>query len=237
MPTAHINAKEEEIAKTVIMSGDPLRAKFIAETYLTDYKLVNTVRNMFAYTGYYKGKRITVMGHGMGMAGSGIYFYELYKFYNVDTIIRIGSCGTFYKDIKLLDIILVESSYTESNFAYLFSKENVHIEYSNKELNEKIRSILNLKNIAFLSGTIMTTDVFDNYVDWREIVNRIPMDLEILGAEMESFALFHIAKDLNKKAACLLSVVDSKFATNVVTSEDREKGLTKMIEVALDSIL
>ena len=235
--TPHIEAQKGEIAKTVIMSGDPLRAKFIAEKYLKDYKLVNKVRGMFAYTGYYKDKEITVMGHGMGMAGAGIYFFELFKFYDVDTIIRIGTCGTANKNINLLDIILEDSAYTESNYAYVFSKNDIHLEYPSTELVDKIMSVANKKETNYIKGTVLTCDVFDPYVDWRAILSRVPENINVVATEMESFALFHIAKTLNKKAAALLTVVDSKNTTERVSSEDREKSLNKMIELALDSIL
>ena len=234
--TPHIEAKKEEIAKTVIASGDPLRAKFIAEEYLDDYKLVNKVRGMYAYTGYYKGKRVTVMGHGMGMPGAGIYFYELFKFYDVEKIIRLGSCGTALEEVKLLDTILVTESYTESNYAFIFNKEKKYLESADKELTETLEKTALEKNIKLLKGTVMTCDVFDPYVDWRAIMNRVPDDLTILATEMESFALFYIAKVLNKKAACLLTVVDSKCTTEIVDSKSREVELTSMIEIALDTI-
>ena len=235
--TPHNEAKLGDIAKTVIMSGDPLRAKYIAEKYLSDYKLVNKVRGMYAYTGYYKGKLITVMGHGMGMAGAGIYFYELFKFYDVDLIIRTGTCGTTNPDIKLLDLILVEESYTESNYAFVFSNSNVNLEKSDVETNKAIETAALNKNKHLIKGTAMTVDVFDPYVDWKAMYSRIPDGINILGTEMESFALFHIAKTLNKKAACILTVVDSKCTTELISSEDREKQLNDMIEIALDSIL
>ena len=234
--TPHIEAKKEDIAKTVIASGDPLRAKFIAEEYLDDYKLVNKVRGMYAYTGYYKGKRVTVMGHGMGMPGAGIYFYELFKFYDVEKIIRLGSCGTALEEVKLLDTILVTESYTESNYAFIFNKEKKYLESADKELTEALEKTALEKNIKLLKGTVMTCDVFDPYVDWRAIMNRVPDDLTILATEMESFALFYIAKVLNKKAACLLTVVDSKCTTEIVDSKSREVALTSMIEIALDTI-
>ncbi|MDD6879726.1 MAG: purine-nucleoside phosphorylase [bacterium] len=235
--TPHIEAKNGEIAKNVIMSGDPLRAEFIAKNYLDNYKLVNKVRGMYAFTGYYKGKEVTVMGHGMGQAGAGIYFYELFKFYDVDNIIRIGTCGTTKKEIQLLDTILVTSSYTESNYAFIFSKENVYIENASTDLISKLELSAKNKNININKGTVMTCDAFDPYIDWKAIYNRIPKNLNILATEMESFALFHIARILNKNAGCLLTVVDSKCTTNNISSEDREKSLTDMIEIALDSIL
>ena len=236
MATPHISAEKGEIAKTVIMSGDPLRAKFIAKKYLKDYKVVNKVRNMLAYTGTYKGKEITVMGHGMGMAGSGIYFYELFKFYDVDSIIRLGSCGTTLEDVKLLDVLLVEQAYTESNYAFIFSKKDINLEEADFELTNKLENIAKEKNKNLHKGTVMTCDVFDPYVDWKAIMERVPNDLKVLGTEMEAFALFHIANELGKKSACLLTVVDSKCTPNIVSSEDRESSLISMIEIALDSI-
>lgn len=235
--TPHIEAKKDDIAKTVIMSGDPLRALFIAENYLVDYKLVNKVRGMYAYTGMYKNKRVTVMGHGMGQAGAGIYFYELFKFYDVDTIIRIGTCGTTKKEINLLDTIIVSESYTESNYAYIFSKENKNIESASSDIVKKLELAAQNNNIKTLTGTIMTCDVFDPYVDWRAIYDRIPSELDVLATEMESFALFHIARITNKKAGCILTVVDSKCTDKNIDSSDREKSLINMIEIALNSIL
>ena len=235
--TPHIEAKKEDNAKKVIMSGDPKRAEFIAKKYLTNYKLVNEVRGMLAYTGFYKGQRVTVMGHGMGMAGAGIYFYELFKFYGVDSIIRIGSCGTTLPNIKLLDTILVDKCYTESNYAFVFNKEKVNIELPDINFTNQLENIAFLKNIKIKRGTVMTCDVFDPYVDWKAIMDRVPKDLDVLGTEMEAFALFHIARVLNKKAACLLTVVDSKCTTDLVSSESREKSLTNMIEIALDASL
>lgn len=235
--TPHIEAKKEEISKIVIMSGDPLRAEFIAKNYLKDVKLVNKVRGMLAFTGYYKDTKITVMGHGMGMAGAGIYFFELYKFYDVEKIIRIGSCGTALKSIDLLDIILVDKSYTESNYAYIFSKEKSNLESSSSELNNNIEKAALSKNKKIIKGNVLTCDVFDPYVDWKAILNRVPKSLNILATEMESFALFHIAKRLNKKAACILTVVDSKCTDKIISSDDRENKLVDMIEIALDSVL
>ena len=138
MSTPHNKANLGDIAKTVIMPGDPLRAKYIAENFLTDYKLVNDVRNMYAYTGFYKGKQITIMASGMGMPSMGIYSYELYKFYDVQNIIRIGSCGGYSPDLKLFDIILSEQSFSESNFALNFNNENCHLVKSSQKLNKVI---------------------------------------------------------------------------------------------------
>lgn len=235
--TPHNEAKKGEIAKIVIMPGDPMRAKYIAEHYLDDYKLVNQVRGMYAYTGKYKGKEITVMGHGMGMAGAGIYFYELFKIYDVDKIIRIGSCGTYKEDINLLDLVICDKVYTESNYAFEFSKNDIHIAYPNKKLFDNLVKIAQDKNIKYRVGTALCSDVFDKYVDSKAIYDRMNEKMEILAVEMESFALLHIANSLNKEAACILTVVDSACREEIVSTEDRETGLKNMIEIALDSIL
>ena len=236
--TPHNEAKKGDIAKTVIMPGDPLRAKYIAENYLDNYKLVNKVRNIYAYTGEYKGKRITVMACGMGMPSMGIYSYELYKIYDVDTIIRIGSCGAYLKEEKLFDIILSERVYTESNFAYTLNNDNCNLVYADKDLNDKIVKCANEKGINLFKGTTACLDCFDPYMtDLNKFLERIPKEIKPISAEMEAFALFYVAKMLNKRAACLMSVVDSKFIKDVASTEDREKGLNKMIELALDSIL
>lgn len=236
--TPHNEAKKEDIADIVIMPGDPLRSKYIAENYLTDYKLVNQVRGMYAYTGNYKGKRVTVMASGMGIPSMGIYAYELYKIYDVKSIIRIGSCGGYLQEEKLFDIILATDVYSESNFAYTLNNDHCHFVEGDNELNCKISKVARDKGIGLFKGTTVCLDCFDTYMtDVNKFLKRIPKEIKPLAAEMEAFALFYTAKMLNKKAACLMSVVDSKYIENVVTSEDREKGLNKMIELALDSII
>ena len=231
--TPHINALEGEIAKVVIMPGDPLRAKYIAENYLKDYKLVNTVRNIYAYTGYYNDKLVTVMASGMGMPSIGIYFYELYKFYNVEKIIRIGTCGVYTDKVKLFDVILVDNAYSDSSFAKVQNGYNDNIISASKELNNKIKETGKNNNIDLVEGTIYSSDVFykenDNYEVLRDKYN-------CLGVEMESFALFSNAKVLNKEAACLLTVTDHFITKEKASSTDREKSLNKMIELALKSI-
>ena len=231
--TPHINALEGEIAKVVIMPGDPLRAKYIAENYLKDYKLVNTVRNIYAYTGYYNDKLVTVMASGMGMPSIGIYSYELYKFYNVEKIIRIGTCGVYTDKVKLFDVILVDNAYSDSSFAKVQNEYNDNIISASKELNNKIKETGKNNNIDLVEGTIYSSDVFykenDNYEVLRDKYN-------CLGVEMESFALFSNAKVLNKEAACLLTVTDHFITKEKASSTDREKSLNKMIELALKSI-
>lgn len=234
MPTPHISARIEDIATTVLMPGDPLRAKFIAETFLKNVTCVNQVRNMFAYTGTFKGKRVTVMGSGMGMPSIGIYSYELYKFYNVKNIIRIGSCGAYDKDLKLFDVLLVTQAYSESSFAKTMGISNRHLLSASKTLNNRIkRSALKLdKNI--IEGVIHSSDVF--YRLNHEAYQDIYHTYHTLAVEMESFALFANAKALNKKAACLLTVSDSLVNQEETTSEQREKAFTNMMEIALNSI-
>ena len=236
MSTPHNEANLGDIAKTVIMPGDPLRAKYIAENFLDNYKLVNSVRGMYAFTGNYKGKEITVMASGMGMPSMGIYSYELYKFYGVENIIRIGSCGAYRPDLKLFDIVLSENVFSEGNFALTLNNENCHIVSSNKDLNDVIKSTANQTNINILSGNTVCTDCFDVYMtDVNQFLARIPENFNPAAAEMEAFALFYVAKVLNKKAACLMSVVDSKYIKEIATPEERQTGLNNMIKLSLES--
>lgn len=236
--TPHNQAKKGDIAKTVIMSGDPLRVKLIAEQYLENVKLVNEIRNIYAYTGTYKGKEVTVMAHGMGIPSMGIYCYELFHDYDVEKIIRIGSCGTYFENINLLDIILVDKSYTESNFAYTLNNEHVNIAEASDSINQKIEAVAKRENINIIKGNVCSSDCFDWYMsDLNQFLNRLPKDLNIIAAEMESFALFYIAKLFHKEAGCLLTVVDSHAKKQELTAEDRQKSLSKMIELALESIL
>ena len=237
MSTPHNEAKIGQIAKTVIMPGDPLRAKYIAENFLDNYKLVNQVRGMYAYTGSYKGKELTVMASGMGMPSMGIYCYELYKFYEVENIIRIGSCGAYKPELKLFDIILADKVFTEGNFALTLNNEDCHIIQSSTKLNQKIIDTAKNLNISIIHGNTVCSDCFDVYMtDVNEFLSRIPTDFNPISAEMESFALFYTAKLLNKNASCLMSVVDSKFIKEIATPEERQTGLNNMIKLALESI-
>ncbi len=234
--TPHNEAKKEDIAKIVLMPGDPLRAKYIADTFLKDVKLVNSVRNMLGYTGTYKGKRLTVFASGMGMPSIGIYSYELYKFYDVDTIIRIGSCGAYTEELNLLDTILVDNSYTEGNYAFELTGEEKHIDSSNAEVNSIIENTAKELDIPYVKGNTLCTDCFDYYVkDVNELIKRFPKDLNIIGAEMEAFALFYNAHYLGKKASCLLSVVDSHYKHEEISAEERQTSLNSMITLSLES--
>lgn len=234
----HCNAKKEDIAKTVLMPGDPLRAKYIAENFLENARLVNTVRNMLAYTGTYKGKEITVFSHGMGMASMGIYCYELYKFYDVENIIRIGSCGAYSEDLNIFDTILVDKSYTEGNFAYEWNEKDCHLIESSEFLNKIIESTAKEINIPYIKGNTLCSDCFDGYLESiPNLIKRFPKELNIIGAEMEAFALFYMAHYLCRQASCLLTVVDSHYKKQEISSEEREKSLNNMITLALESAI
>lgn len=238
MSTPHNEANLGDIAKTVIMPGDPLRAKYIAENFLENFKLVNQVRGMYAYTGKYKDIEITVMASGMGMPSMGIYSYELYKFYNVENIIRIGSCGSYSPDLKLFDIILADNVFCEGNFALTLNNDNCHIASSSQNLNNTIISTASKNNVQITTGNTVCTDCFDVYMtDVNEFLARVPENFNPVSAEMEAFALFYVAKMLNKNASCLMSVVDSKYIKDIATPEERQTGLNTMIKLALDSSL
>ena len=235
--TPHNEANRGDIAKTVIMSGDPLRIKAIAEKYLENPRLVNTIRNMYAYTGTYKGKEVTVMAHGMGIPSMGIYAYELFKEYDVERIIRLGSCGSFTDEYNVLDIVLVENTYTESNFAYSLNEERVNYVPSDTELNAKIEEVARVNNINLHKCNAVCSDIFERYAnDLNRFLNRLPKEINIKVSEMESFALFYLAKKFNRKASCILTVVDSYTKEVNLTPEERQNSLDKMTILALESI-
>ena len=234
----HNEAKRSEIAKIVLMTGDPMRAKYIAENFLENDRLVNQVRNMFAYTGTYKNKEITIMASGMGMPSMGIYAYELYQFYDVDCIIRIGSCGSYVEDLNLLDIVLVNESYTMGNFAEHFNGEKCDTVEASQFLNDTIEKTAKEQNIGCIKTNVACTECFDAYmIHPEEYVKKLPKEKQITCSEMEAFALLYTAKVLGKKAACLLTVSDSNCKKEVLTTEDREKSLKNMIKLALEATL
>ena len=231
MATPHIEALEGQIAKTVLMPGDPLRAKFIADKYLEDVVQFNNVRNILGFTGTYKGKRISVMASGMGMPSIGIYSFELYKFYNVENIIRIGSCGAYTADLELYDVLLADAAWSESSFAKTQNGDNNSILYPSKDLNNKIMDVAKELNIPVTKGMIHSSDVFyrENFKQYESIRD----EHGCLAVEMESFALFHNASVLGKKAACLLTVSDNLVTMQETTSEERQNAFTKMMDIAL----
>lgn len=234
---AHIKCTKEDLAPIVVMPGDPLRAKYIAENFLQDAKLVNDTRNMFAYTGYYKDTRVTVMGSGMGMPSMSIYCFELFYFFGVEKIIRVGTCGSIVPELNVPDLVIVDSAYNEGNFAYAYNGDPTHLAYPNKKLNNTIIETANALNLNPTIGTVITTENFDFYSNYEAVLNRIPKNLKVIAGEMESFALFHIADSLNKEASCILTVVDCKHTEVFMSQEDREKSLNESITLALESII
>lgn len=232
--TPHIESKLEDIASIVIMPGDPKRVEYISNNYLTDSKLVNTVRGELAYTGYYKGKRITVFSSGMGIPSMGIYSHELFKVYNVDVIIRIGSAGSYVKDLNVKDLYLVTSSYSESNYALGYSNNAKRVMYSNNELNSIIRNKSEYLNINIKEGRVHSTESFyTTNFDMEGITKNQCCDC----VEMETFSLFTNASYLNKKAACLLTISDSFITNESLSSKEREESFNDMITLALESVL
>ena len=233
----HINAKKEDISEICLLPGDPLRAKYIADTFLEDAKLVTSVRNMLGYTGTYKGKRITVMGHGMGMASVGIYAFELFYFYNVQKVIRIGTCGVCSEEVKIPEIILADKLYTEGTFGFQYDGYKGNIETPSADLVADIEQAARNRGLNIHKGAVITTDVFGPYVNDDAIMSRIPSDIQVLGEEMEGFALCHVANSFNRKAAVLLTAVDSKFTDKIVSPEERQTSLNDMIGLALDTLV
>lgn len=236
MPTAHIEAKIDDIAKKVLLPGDPLRCKYIADNFLTDVKIVNNVRNMTAYTGFYNGEKITVFPSGMGIPSVGIYSYELYNVYGVEEIIRIGTSGSNNKDLELLDVVLADSSYSISSFPKAFDGDNIKYIESDKELNDKIINSAKNNSIDLKVGPIITSDIFDPYIDFDKYIKNYSSEVNYLAMEMEAFGLFYIAKKFNKKAAALMTVVDIIGKEQSISSEDRQNSLNEMIKIALDAI-
>lgn len=236
MPTAHNNANLGDIAKTVLMPGDPLRAKHIAETYLTDFVQFNSVRGMYGYTGDYKGKRISVMASGMGMPSMGIYSYELFKEYGVENIIRIGSAGAYTLELHLFDLVLADSCWSESTFALAQAGQEGNIQYPSQDLNETIKQAAAKLNIPVLEKRIHSSDVFyheDNVPDHNDFYQ----EQGCVCVEMESYALFHNAKILGKNAACLLTISDSLVTDEHASAMERQTSFSQMMEVALEAAI
>lgn len=235
MSTPHIAAEMGDFAKTVLMPGDPLRAQFIAETFLQDVRQVTGVRGMLGFTGTYEGRPISVMGSGMGMPSIGIYSYELFKFYGVENIVRIGSAGSYTDKAKLFDVVLAAGAVSESSYARTQSGFEGHITFPSRELNEKLRASAAKLGIPLIEGNIHSSDVF-----YRQPSDAKPTYWDKLRdeqgcvcVEMESFALFANAQVLGKHAACLLTISDSFVSPEATTAEQRQKSFTNMMKVAL----
>ena len=236
MPTPHNAAQKGDFAKTVLMPGDPLRAKFIAETFLESPKLVTSVRGMLGYTGTYRGTPVSVMGSGMGMPSIGIYSYELFTQYDVENIIRIGSAGSYSERAKVYDVVLATAAFSESSFAKTQSGFEGNMTHPSEELNEKLRASAAKLGMPLIEGVIHSSDVFyreDKTPYWK----RLRDEYGCLADEMESFALFHNAAVTGLCAACLLTISDSFVSHEETTAEQRQTTFTNMMEIALGSVL
>lgn len=233
MPTAHIESNLGDIASIVIMPGDPRRASYIAKNYLNDVVKVNDVRGITAYTGLYKNKKVTVFPSGMGIPSMGIYSYELFKFYNVDTIIRIGTMGSYVDSLDVGDLVLTNRSYSDSSFALVQSNYDKNYLDANIEINKIIEDTAKKNNIILKNGDIYTSDVFyadTNYEALRDKYN-------VVGVEMETFGLLQEARITGKKATAIFTISNSFVNNRELSSSEREKNLDKMITLALETSL
>lgn len=230
IPTPHIQAMAGDFAQTVLMPGDPLRAKFIAENYLDNAVLVNEVRGMLGYTGYYQGKRVSVMASGMGQPSIGIYSYELFNFYGVENIVRIGSCGSFDKDLHIRDIIIAQAACTNGNYAAQYRLPGTFAPIADFGLVRRAVELCEEAGVRYKVGNILSSDVF--YDDAASGMEWAKMG--VLGVEMESAALYCNAARAGKKALCICTVSDSfVYPDEITTSEERQKSFTAMMEIAL----
>ena len=231
MSTPHNAAEKGQIAKTVLMPGDPLRAKFIAETYLENPRLVTSVRNMFGYTGTYKGKEISVMGGGMGMPSIGIYSYELFNFYDVDQIIRIGSAGAFHDDLNVMDIVIGMGACTNSDYVKQYNLPGTYAPIADYELMKRAIDVAEAQGTKYVVGNVLSSDIFYNA---DPTVNQRWKDMGVLCVEMEAAALYMNAVKAKKKALCILTISDHLFKDQYLSAEERQIGFGKMMEIALE---
>lgn len=229
--TPHIKPNGVEIAETVLLPGDPLRAKFIAETFLEDYKCFNEVRGMLGYTGTYKGRKISVMGTGMGPASMGIYSWELINVFGVKNLIRIGTCGAMQKDIELYDVIFGMGAATDSNYGHQFNLPGQFPLTASFELLEKAKKIADEKGQKVHIGNILSSEIFYN-ADTTS--NKKWQDVGIMAVEMESVALYWNAIKAGVNALCILTVSDHLITGEQTTSEERQTAFTNMMEIALE---
>ena len=231
IPTPHISAKKEDIAKTVLMPGDPLRSEFIAKNFLTNPVLVNDVRGVHGYTGEYNGKKVTVMASGMGQPSIGIYSYELFNFYDVDTIIRVGTCGSFHPDLHARDIIVAMGACTNGNYAMQYKLPGTFAPIADFDLVRKAAEECEKAGVNYKVGNIFSSDIFydeaNSGMDWAK--------MGVLGVEMESAALYCNAARAGKKALCICTVSDSFiYPEENTTAEERQKSFTAMMKIALN---
>jgi len=233
VPTAHNAAVLGQIAKTVLMPGDPLRAKYIAETYLENVTCFNTVRNMLGYTGTYQGKPVSVMGHGMGIPSIGIYTYELFNFYDVDNIIRIGSAGALHDDLDLKDLVIAMGACTDSNYASQYQLPGTYAPIASYPLMQKAIEEAQKKGIKVAVGNVLSSDTFYNA---NKGANDAWKSMGVLCIEMEAAALYMNAAKAGKNALCILSISDHIYKGTELSAEERQLGFKNMIEVALGLI-
>lgn len=231
MGTPHNGAKKGEIAKRVLMPGDPLRAKYIAEHFLEKAECFNTVRNMFGYTGTYKGKKLSVMGGGMGMPSVGIYTYELYHEYDVDEIIRIGSAGALQDDVNLRDVVIAMGTCTDSNYAAQYNLPGTYAPIADYELLESAVNTARSKNQPVRVGNVVSSDIFYND---DQTVNDRWRKMGVMAVEMEAAALYMNAARAGKKALCMLTISDHLYRNEKLSAEERQIGFDNMIQIALD---
>ncbi len=231
VPTPHNSGKMGDFAKTVLMPGDPLRAKYIAETYLDNPRQVNGVRNMLGYTGTYHGKEISVMGAGMGMPSIGIYSYELFNFYDVDNIIRIGSAGALQDGVKVMDVVIGMGACTDSNYAYQFGLPGTFAPTADYGLLSRAVEVAKKQGTRVVVGNVLSSDVFYNA---KNDANDLWRSMGVLAVEMEAAALYMNAAKAGKKALCLLTISDHIYTGEALSAEDRQVGFGKMMEIALE---
>lgn len=229
-PTAHNGAVKGQIAKKVLMPGDPLRAKYIAETYLENPVLFTTVRNMLGYTGTYKGEAVSVMGGGMGMPSIGIYSYELFHFYDVDQIIRIGSAGALQDDVNLMDVVIGMGACTDSNYAYQYGLPGTFAPIADYGLVRRAVEVAEEQGTPVAVGNVLSSDVFYNA---DASVNDKWRSMGVLAVEMEAAALYMNAAAAGKKALCMLTISDLIYKEGKLSAEERQLGFRKMMEIAL----
>lgn len=231
IPTPHITAKEGDFARTVLMPGDPLRAKYIAENFLTDAVLVNNVRGVNGYTGMYNGKRVSVMASGMGMPSMGIYSYELFKFYDVDNIIRIGTAGSLQPDLKIRDLAIVMGACTDSNYAAQYELPGTFAPIASFDLLRKaVDQAEKMGNVGYKVGNVASSDVFYSERPTMEAWQK----MGVLAVEMETAALYMNAARTGKNALTICTISDSLVTGEVTTSEERQTSFADMMKVALE---